>query len=199
MAITVVYTTSHETVPSACASIHPNAPDRALQGLALGLTTVFLNLATSDDISHFAKRLLSILPISCRYETMHLDIDKNIPVHLIVHKSQVRDRLEAIITDVSEELKSSSTEFDRQTIIPKDFYEYDQVLAPQSVVDWTVYDQVLTTVHPVDSFPIFSSTKTCWLAGLSGSLGLSLCRWMVLHGARYVVISRRAPISKNLG
>ncbi|KAI0469975.1 polyketide synthase-like protein [Xylariaceae sp. FL0804] len=35
---------------------------------------------------------------------------------------------------------------------------------------------------------------TYWLAGLSGSLGLSLCQWMVRYGARFVVISRMAAL-----
>ena len=34
---------------------------------------------------------------------------------------------------------------------------------------------------------------TYWLVGLTGGLGLSLCRWMISRGAKYIVISSRNP------
>ncbi|KAK7978478.1 hypothetical protein PG988_005968 [Apiospora saccharicola] len=35
--------------------------------------------------------------------------------------------------------------------------------------------------------------KTYWLVGLSGALGISLCDWMIGHGARHMVITSRNP------
>lgn len=49
-------------------------------------------------------------------------------------------------------------------------------------------------VEPVDKNTKLRGDRTYWLVGLSRSLGLSLCKWMIEHGARHVVISSRSPI-----
>ena len=36
--------------------------------------------------------------------------------------------------------------------------------------------------------------KTYFLVGMAGDLGRSLCRWMILHGAKYLVITSRNPM-----
>ncbi|KAK5996028.1 Polyketide synthase-nonribosomal peptide synthetase phmA [Cladobotryum mycophilum] len=56
-----------------------------------------------------------------------------------------------------------------------------------------VSDTVPVQITPIDSDPLFSSEKTYWLVGLSGGLGLSLCEWMIKHGAKYIVITSRNP------
>lgn len=63
----------------------------------------------------------------------------------------------------------------------------------QSVINWGNKDQLSAHVSPVDSQPLFSACKTYWLVGLTSSLGRSLCSWMVKHGARYIVMTSRAP------
>lgn len=46
---------------------------------------------------------------------------------------------------------------------------------------------------PAEDMVQFRSDKTYWLAGLTGDLGISLTRWMVERGARYVVLTSRNP------
>jgi hybrid polyketide synthase/nonribosomal peptide synthetase ACE1 len=62
-----------------------------------------------------------------------------------------------------------------------------------TLIDWTASPTALVKLEPLDSKPMFVSDKTYWLVGLTGGLGLSLCRWMIKHGARYIVISSRNP------
>ena len=62
-----------------------------------------------------------------------------------------------------------------------------------SLIDWKSSSLVEIDVQPVDTYDLFSRTKTYWLVGLTGSLGLSLCEWMIKHGAKYVVLSSRNP------
>ncbi|PSR80559.1 hypothetical protein BD289DRAFT_440531 [Coniella lustricola] len=67
-------------------------------------------------------------------------------------------------------------------------------LSSSTIIDWASGDsKVLVDLQPVDSLVEFAPRKTYWLAGLSGSLGLSLCEWMMSRGARYFVISSRRP------
>ncbi|KAK2008309.1 beta-ketoacyl synthase domain-containing protein [Colletotrichum eremochloae] len=62
-----------------------------------------------------------------------------------------------------------------------------------TVVDWTVHDVVAARIRPVDSGKLFSDDKTYLLIGLTGDLGRSICRWMLEHGAKHVVLSSRHP------
>ncbi|OAQ62682.1 hybrid NRPS/PKS enzyme [Pochonia chlamydosporia 170] len=61
------------------------------------------------------------------------------------------------------------------------------------VVDWTG-DQVITlTQRPVNPQHLLSPNKTYLLVGLSGQIGQSMCRWLVVNGARHVVVTSRNP------
>lgn len=53
--------------------------------------------------------------------------------------------------------------------------------------------KALVTIEPVDKYAMLRGDRTYWLAGLTKSLGLSLCNWMIDHGAKHVVISSRSP------
>ena len=62
-----------------------------------------------------------------------------------------------------------------------------------TVVDWKAGDLVSARVSAIDSGRLFSWNRTYLLVGLTGDLGRSICRWMVKHGARHVVLSSRNP------
>jgi hybrid polyketide synthase/nonribosomal peptide synthetase ACE1 len=62
-----------------------------------------------------------------------------------------------------------------------------------AVVDWLADRTVPMTLEPVDARPLFVNNRSYWLVGLTGNLGLSLCRWMISHGAKYIAISSRNP------
>ncbi|KAI0403744.1 polyketide synthase PksB [Xylaria palmicola] len=61
-----------------------------------------------------------------------------------------------------------------------------------AVVDWTA-QSIKAKVLPVDSGILFRSDKTYFLVGMAGELGQSLCGWMVVRGARHVVLCSRNP------
>lgn len=61
------------------------------------------------------------------------------------------------------------------------------------VLDWRPVTAPVS-FEPVDRYSMLRADRTYWLVGLSKSLGLSLCGWMIDHGARYVAISSRSPV-----
>ncbi|KAI1457563.1 hypothetical protein F4805DRAFT_174045 [Annulohypoxylon moriforme] len=192
--VKATFTTSHNDKLPACTPIHPNSPKRVLQSLDLGSTTAFLDLANTHESRRTASRIRSQLPTFCNCESVYANAHEGGRLPSPAHTSKVRSQLHENILHATEQLpKLSGLDQQYRVVRPGEISEYDHSLAPQSVVDWNTEDKVLTKVMPIDSQPMFSGSKTYWLAGLSGSLGLSLCEWMVRHGARYVVISSRAP------
>ena len=62
-----------------------------------------------------------------------------------------------------------------------------------AMIDWSTSPPVTVPVRPVDVTSLFFEDKTYWLVGLTGSLGLSLCEWVIQHGAKNIVLSSRNP------
>jgi acyl transferase domain-containing protein len=60
-----------------------------------------------------------------------------------------------------------------------------------SIVDWRGEVSYPVTVRPLAPGNLLSTDKTYFLVGLTGELGKSLARWMIIHGARYLVLSSR--------
>lgn len=69
----------------------------------------------------------------------------------------------------------------------------DKPLELSALVDWKAEKPLLAKIRPVDSGNLFVNDKTYLLVGLTGDLGRSLARWMVLNGAKYVVLASRNP------
>ncbi|KAI0888665.1 uncharacterized protein GGS22DRAFT_61892 [Annulohypoxylon maeteangense] len=192
--INVAFTTSYDDKATACILIHPNSPKRALRNLNLGSVTAFLDLAGTDESRHIAGQLRSQLTTFCRCQSIYANVDEGGRLPSSINVSKVRDQLHRNVIDATNELpKLTRPDRPYRIVKPGDISEYDHMLAPQSIVDWSIEDKVLTRVMPIDSQFMFSGLKTYWLAGLSGSLGISLCEWMVRHGARYLVVSSRTP------
>jgi hybrid polyketide synthase/nonribosomal peptide synthetase ACE1 len=78
-------------------------------------------------------------------------------------------------------------------VTPMELVESKTVPSGLCVVDWAATAKVDAQIQPADVLVRFKHDKTYWLVGLTGGLGLSLCRWMVDRGARYVVMTSRNP------
>lgn len=66
-------------------------------------------------------------------------------------------------------------------------------LEPTTIVDWSTSPTVSLQLQPLNHFSLFSANKTYLMVGLTGDLGLSICEWMIDHGARHIVVTSRSP------
>ncbi|OJJ42361.1 hypothetical protein ASPZODRAFT_170169 [Penicilliopsis zonata CBS 506.65] len=64
--------------------------------------------------------------------------------------------------------------------------------SPLSVIDWTI-PTVTASIQPITSGRLFRPDRTYLFVGMAGELGQSLARWLITHGARYVVLTSRNP------
>ena len=64
--------------------------------------------------------------------------------------------------------------------------------SPLAIVDWSSNSSISIDIKPIELGTLFDSKKSYLLAGLTGDLGQSICRWMVEHGARFLIIGSRS-------
>ncbi|KAJ5970419.1 polyketide synthase/peptide synthetase [Penicillium vulpinum] len=135
--------------------------------------------------------LFPSMPQNYRYEDLPSIIQKGIflPNLLLSQVVSIRDILSAAITESKD---GAYTTEGLEVISPADvrLRNPNQLSA---VIDWTCTNTVAVTVDPIDTLIQFDADKTYWLCGLSGSLGVSLCDWMIRRGAKYIVLSSRRP------
>ncbi|KAK3309854.1 polyketide synthase module [Chaetomium strumarium] len=67
------------------------------------------------------------------------------------------------------------------------------VAACPAVVDWTTAYQLPVDMEPLDAGRLVHPDKTYLMVGMTSELGLSLCRYLVVHGARHLVLTSRNP------
>jgi acyl transferase domain-containing protein/NAD(P)-dependent dehydrogenase (short-subunit alcohol dehydrogenase family)/SAM-dependent methyltransferase len=60
-------------------------------------------------------------------------------------------------------------------------------------VDWRKRDSLELTTAPLDTQGLFRPDRTYLMVGAAGGLGLSLCKWALAHGAKYMAITSRNP------
>lgn len=187
--IPITFTTSRDDHLKVCHKIHSNAPARTLRCLGLETISVFADF-TGNNV---AERIRSQLSPSCRCETSETLFSENTSAPLTAARlERARSCLIATVEKASRELEVFPGQAPRVVGLGE-VSQDDFEPSPQLVVDWTIDDKVPIKVQPMDTQPILSGTKTYWLVGLSGSLGISLCQWMVRMGARHVVLSSRHP------
>ncbi|KAI1209521.1 uncharacterized protein F4807DRAFT_467711 [Annulohypoxylon truncatum] len=190
--IHITFTTTVTAPKSGWLTIHPMIPERAMRALIPTNTIALLDMSSESDTASIGSRLRAQLPSHCRYysfDTAFMASSTWQPQGSQV--PGIHSRLKGCVSRTLSRLASlpvptSIVTLDKLTVLNRQH--------PDVVIDWSNPASDLTIlVHPADSQVQFSNCRTYWLAGLSGSLGLLLCEWMIRHGAKYVVISSRNP------
>lgn len=61
------------------------------------------------------------------------------------------------------------------------------------ILGWSWKGPLSATVDPINVDQVFSADRTYFLVGMTNELGQSLCRFLVGHGVRYIVLASRNP------
>jgi hybrid polyketide synthase/nonribosomal peptide synthetase ACE1 len=179
--------------------IHARAPNRTIRALGVTNTAVFLDFSRDKTPGAIGHRICGHLPANCQRQTLETIFATSTswtPRDSQLHGIQVR--LETCIASALSQLNDPNPiniPTVSLSVLATSIEESSlHNVAPQTVIIWPSSTTGLPVpVRPIDSQIRFSNSKTYWLAGLSGGLGLLLCEWMVRHGAKYIVISSRAP------
>lgn len=192
--VTVSLSTACLDSPDDHVRIHPFASRRILRQLNLDRVVVFIDFSTTSESKQVADSVRFLLPETCRLEswaTLSGQVSrKPAPTHHDEVQAELRDAVTRAVKDI---VKSPTNGAQLHLVKLSGITEQELDTPLESVLDWTEKANAAVQVSPIDSRPLFSSRKTYWLVGLTSGLGRSLCSWMIHHGARYIVMSSRAP------
>lgn len=184
--------------------VHPQAPARDIRNALPREASVFLACSGGGgkqaDAADITTRIIANLPPRCR--TVYLPELFGTEVRLrSIHGEVVDDLHSRLRTAIlraqeghaSQEVRTVSLEQLSEITANKSSAARVDTAEQSTVIEWDRSTEVPVRIRPIDDHPLFSGSKTYWLAGLSGTLGLSLCEWMIGRGARYLVITSRTP------
>lgn len=185
--------------------LHRKETDVRLKQTLPSSSAAYFDLSADRSETGLGRRLGQILPQSClRYSIEHLWQDAASPHHRASHAARDEEVIRSIkeLLDVAAASEGSSgAAVDNGQMLPvKQFVsgvsteQKQQALdLSASIIDWKTEEKLVARISPIDSSRLFVDSKTYLLVGLTGDLGRSLCRWMILHGARHVVLTSRNP------
>lgn len=193
--VSVVFTTDNKDpeAPSSWYTIPPHSSRPGLSGILPTSTACFVGFwsqSTSRTPSESA--ILASLPRNCRVETA----DTIYSLDGCDHFSSAPVLTQAL--EGAAEYAEMHEDHELHAMLGRavrlgDLAGDTVPSNPMTVVDWTSSGLVPVRVTSLDSGPLFRGDKTYWLAGLTGALGVSLCDWMIDHGAKSVVLTSRNP------
>ncbi|KAH8897379.1 amino acid adenylation domain-containing protein [Thozetella sp. PMI_491] len=176
--------------------IHPAAAERDIRRLLPENASVFVDFSAPGEATKMrGDRLRLLLPSKCRVEDAAGLFARESQVPVTAHADEARSRLQDAVNYAHHALCETGAESLGVVgvgVAAVSSAIHDE-LPPQTIIDWTAAPEVPVQIQSIESMPMFSDSKTYWLAGLTHSLGLSLCEWMVSKGAKYIVLSSRQP------
>ncbi len=169
--------------------LHPNFTQHVIQAKLPSTVAVFVHFSRSAASDAIKDAIIKCLPPTC------LRISEE---GLLSHEVNAYGKPEAATT-LAQMLQKALDDCPRIAPLEIDCIHLENVIhhagsrEPIAVVDWTASPSVMAKVKPIDSGMLFRADKTYLFVGMSGELGQSLAEWMIMHGARNVVLTSRTP------
>ncbi|TVY37671.1 Polyketide synthase [Lachnellula subtilissima] len=180
--LAVFQTTSDIAKASEPNFIHPYANERDIQHMSPKDLQNFINLEAFRN-EGLSTLMLGLLPASANVSMQVADLAVSLSLSELRSLAKQQVRVNSQVTVLSVETLSIG---EVSTATSKE-------LRDAVVVDWSTADTVSALVPPLEHHGLFSPDKTYLLCGMTGDIGISVCLWMVEHGARNVVLTSRNP------
>jgi hybrid polyketide synthase/nonribosomal peptide synthetase ACE1 len=146
----------------------------------------FWDLSTDQGLDSLGNKLAASLPVDC-FKRTRGDLLRPLSTY-----NGDETAFQALLETAANSISTTDI-VPCQSISVSSITETPEQLDDCTWLDWTTVTSLPTLVQPIDSTDLFADQKTYVLFGLTGDLGRGLCRWMVQHGARYVVLASRNP------
>lgn len=193
--VSVVFTTDHKSLktPSSWVTIPQHSTRYAIRGLLPANIACFVGFwGQITSRLPFESAVLSSLPRSCRIESADTIYSFNGCDHVSSDPVLAQILEGAAVYAERHENHEQHAMLSSATRL-EDLTGETPLSNPMTVIDWTSSGLLPVRVTSLDSGPVFQGDKSYWLAGLTGALGVSLCDWMINHGARSLIVTSRSP------
>jgi hybrid polyketide synthase/nonribosomal peptide synthetase ACE1 len=174
--------------------VHPQATHRSLLALLPKSVSAFVNMANTPghEIMRFVR---SRYHNRCKYYTPEALLLATASPPRVSDAGNILKLLEEAVLKAGtySNMRESRQQPSLDVLTLQSLSEENSNLTPAKIIDWGSGADVQVRVKPADNHIAFSPDRTYWLVGLTGSLGLSLCEWMIHHGAKHIVFTSRKP------
>ncbi|KAI1102905.1 putative polyketide synthase [Jackrogersella minutella] len=193
--VNVSFTTSSKDHDEGVQYIHPSAQRRTIQSIIPRTLSSFVYFSDAEDSARIGSRIEAQLPASVRRLSPASAFSDKAVVEPkpstevasgLLQQARIFYETHAAKLDTTERVQELVLD-----LVPG--YQRNPEDSTFAVANWTSQKAASVKLSPPENIVQFRSDKTYWLAGLTGELGLSLARWMVQRGARYIVMTSRKP------
>ncbi|KAK4863417.1 hypothetical protein LT330_002195 [Penicillium expansum] len=188
----VVFTTTDKETTGYWQHVHAYTPVRELSRLVQANTSLFVNFSPATEGSEVVSRLKAQLPFRARCRTL----SDYLPSQSVLYSDTTEAQLAKALKDAHDKAVSeaSSVAFDQVANAFVQQLAADQTLSePLTTIDWTDPTPFPANLTLAMDEVRFRSDRTYFLVGMTGSLGLSTCEFMMERGARHFALSSRRP------
>jgi hybrid polyketide synthase/nonribosomal peptide synthetase ACE1 len=184
----LLLSTKKEHLTTPWTSIHRHSTGRELGNILSHKIARFVNLGGDEDMDSV---LRDCLPLDCEFEDKVSLTNRPLGSSRSPTTYEVGIRLRAAWVGVQSEVTQGIVH-GVQTLSLHHLMKSSHQTDDQTLIAWGD-SQLPVQVQPASRRVKFARNKTYWLVGLTGGLGLSLCKWMIRQGAQHIALSSRNP------
>ena len=167
--------------------IHKGTSQTAIASYIPKGVTSFVNLATSIDADSTGARISRQLPVSCKSKVA------NSFFSTAGFSSDSSKDFTKVLDNCIAQFTATGATTAPASIALKDVTECRTANECTRTINWAA-DASVPINHIVAEHKVtLRDDKTYWLIGATGELGLSIVKWMVDRGAKYIVLTSRNP------
>ncbi len=190
LAARLVFTTSiKQHCPADWIYIPENLPHRFVRQRLPSDANKFVDLSQNSTTG---KTLAANLPASCQPINTSFLWDTHTEVRSFVAEKDVASVLAAVFSSINNAGVVKLEHTNVATIPVQQLAAGNNTTAQFAVVE-SEDKAVEISIRAIDDGVIFRADRTYLLAGLTGELGQSLCKWMAARGAKYIALTSRKP------
>ncbi|KAI0436038.1 beta-ketoacyl synthase domain-containing protein [Xylaria telfairii] len=193
--VKVFFSTDYEAsdVPAAWIVLSPQMTRHTILQAIPKHVAYFLGFGKEGDSSSVQQSIINTLPPFCHVETTSSVFPRGISNACSISDTMAGQLLKEAIVSMKKSPDFETSLSVSAMVSIEDLAAGSQPESPWAILNWQATSPLPVYSARLDSKPLFQADKTYWLVGLSGTLGLSLCDWMIDHGAAFVVITSRNP------
>ncbi|KAH6721537.1 putative polyketide synthase [Leptodontidium sp. MPI-SDFR-AT-0119] len=170
--------------------IHPFTSGRDIRSSIPSNVSAFMDFSESSDL---AKRVSVLLPFHARRADASSFLSHTSNYVAWTPRNSVADTLSIALANSMSVIRSTKSITKTGIINAESLANMAPPYPALQLVDWSTGSKLPVRIQSAESMMRFKSDRTYLLIGMAGNLGRSLCRWMLLHGAKHIVLTSRNP------